>query len=88
MLPPSELNCIGARASGYLRDHHGVENLGTKTIPWIACAAMVYALIANLYPVSDWAYGKLPYVYLAYLAVVLLFFVFRSRPNTSALEKS
>lgn len=49
---------------------------------------MVYALIANLYPVSDWAYGKLPYVYLAYLAVVLLFFVFRSRPNTSALEKS
>lgn len=49
---------------------------------------MVYALIANLYPVPDGAYGKLPYVYLAYLAVVLLFFVFRSRPNTSALEKS
>lgn len=73
---------------GYLRDYHGVENLAMKAIPWIACAAMVFALVANLYPVPDGAYGKLPYVYLAYLAVVLLFFVFRSRPNISAREKS
>ena len=36
---------------GYLRDHHGVVNLATRTIPCIACLAMVYALVANLYPV-------------------------------------
>jgi amino acid transporter len=70
---------------GYLRDHHGVENIATKTIPWIACAAMVFALVANLYPVPEGAYGKLPYVYLAYLAVVLLLFVSRSRPKISAM---
>jgi len=33
-------------------------------------------------------YGKLPYVYLAYLAAVLLLFVFRSRPKTSLQEGS
>ena len=68
---------------GYLRDHHGVENLSTKTIPWLAFIAMVLTLAANLYPVPEGAYGKLPYIYLAYLAAVLLLFVFRSRPKTS-----
>ena len=64
---------------GYLRDHHGVVNLATKTIPWLAFIAMVLALVANLYPVPEGVYGKLPYIFLAYLAVVLLLFVFRSR---------
>ncbi len=73
---------------GYLRDHHGVVNSATKTIPWIAFAAMVYALIANLYPVPEGVYGKLPFVYLAYLAVVLLLFVFRPRPKTSPQEET
>lgn len=72
---------------GYLRDHHGVENLATKTIPWIAFAAMVFALIANLYPIPESAYGKLPYIYLAYLTVVLLLFVFRSRAKISQREE-
>jgi amino acid transporter len=67
----------------YLREHHGVENLATKTIPWIAFAAMIFALVANLYPIPDGAYGKLPYIYLAYLIAVLLVFTYRSRrrPN-------
>jgi amino acid transporter len=73
---------------GYLRDHHGVVNIATKTIPWIACAAMVYALVANIYPVPEGVYGKLPFVYLAYLAVVLLLFVFRPRAKTAAQEET
>jgi amino acid transporter len=73
---------------GYLRDHHGVVNAATKTIPWIACIAVAFALVANLYPVPEGAYGKLPYIFLAYLAAVLLLFVFRSRAKTSAGEES
>jgi amino acid transporter len=73
---------------GYLRDHHGVVNAATKTIPWIAFLAMVYALIANIYPVPEGVYGKLPFVFLAYLAIVLLFFVFRPRVKTSVAEES
>lgn len=69
---------------GYLRDQHGVENAATKTIPWIAFAAMLFALVANLYPVPEGAYGKLPYIYLAYLAIVLAWFVFRSRSKRAA----
>jgi amino acid transporter len=53
--------------SGYLRDYHGVSNVTTKTIPYAECAAMVYALVANLYPVTHDVYGKLPYVFLTYL---------------------
>jgi amino acid transporter len=73
---------------GYLRDHHGVVNLATKTIPYIACLAMVYAVIANLYPAQEGVYGRLPYVYLAYLAAVLLLFVFRKRAKPSVMEGS
>jgi amino acid transporter len=73
---------------GYLRDHHGVVNAATRTIPWIACAAMVYAFVANLYPLQKGAYGKLPYVFITYLAVVLLFFVFRPGTKSSVPEES
>jgi amino acid transporter len=73
---------------GYLRDHHGVVNFATKTIPWIACAAMVYAFVANLYPAQEGAYGKLPYVFLAYLATVLALSVFRPRAKIPVQEES
>jgi hypothetical protein len=33
-------------------------------------------------------YGKLPYVFLAYLAVVLVLFVFRPRPKPAVQEES
>ena len=75
----SAMAWCASRFRGYLRDHHGVVNSATRTIPWIAFVAMVFALVANLYPVPEGAYGKLPYIYLAYLAGVLLFFAFRSR---------
>lgn len=72
----------------YLRDHHGIVNMATRTIPWIAFGTMMFALIANLYPVPEGAYGKLPYIYLAYIAGVLLLFGFRSRPKVSVQEGS
>jgi amino acid transporter len=34
----------------YLRDHHGVVNAATRTIPWIGAITMVLALGANLDP--------------------------------------
>jgi amino acid transporter len=68
----------------YLRDHHGVVNSATKTIPWLAVAAMVLALAGNLYPVPEGPYGKLPLIFLGYLAVVLLWFLIHSRSKTAA----
>jgi hypothetical protein len=70
----------------YLRDHHGVVNTATKTIPWLAVTAMLLALAGNLYPVPEGPYGKLPYIYLAYLAAVLLWFLLsssRAKPTPS-----
>jgi hypothetical protein len=36
-------------------------------------------LVGNLYPVPEGPYGKLPYVYLAYLMAGLLWFALRGR---------
>jgi amino acid transporter len=69
---------------GYLRDHHGVVNAATKTIPWLGFIAMVLALVGNLYPVPTGPYGRLPYIYLGYLAAVLLWFVVHSRGKTAS----
>ena len=62
----------------YLRDR-GVFRQGAQIIPWLACAAMVFALAGNLYPLPEGPYGKLPYIYLAYLATGLLWFALRGR---------
>jgi amino acid transporter len=73
---------------GYLRDHHGVLNWATRTIPWLAFAAMVFALVGNLYPVPEGPYGKLPYIYLAYLVVTIGFFAVRGRNKGYAHEEA
>jgi len=62
----------------YLREH-GVFRAGAQIVPWLAGAAMLLALVGNLYPVPEGPYGKLPYVYLTYLTAGLLWFVFRKR---------
>jgi len=62
----------------YLRDHR-VFRRGAQIVPWLAGAAMLLALVGNLYPVPEGPYGKLPYVYLAYLMAGLLWFAFRGR---------
>ena len=68
----------------YLRDH-GLLRPGAQIVPWLAGLAMLLALVGNLYPVPEGPYGKLPFIYLAYLSAGLLWFVFRARSKTSAL---
>jgi amino acid transporter len=62
----------------YLRNR-GVFRPGMQIIPWLACFAMLLALAGNLYPVPEGPYGKLPYIYLAYLAAGLLWFFWNTR---------
>jgi len=71
----------------YLRDH-GVFRAGAQIVPWLAGAAMLLALVGNLYPVPEGPYGKLPYVYLAYLTAGLLWFAIRGRNKKAALVES
>jgi amino acid transporter len=68
----------------YLRDH-GVFHQGAQIIPWLAFVAMLAALVGNLYPVPEGPYGKLPYIYLAYLSAGMLWFFWPGR--TQAAEK-
>jgi len=48
----------------------------------------VLALAGNLYPVPEGPYGKLPLIFLGYLAVVLLWFLVHSRSKTTARSES
>jgi amino acid transporter len=72
----------------YLRKHQAFRP-GAQVIPWFAFAAMLLALVGNLYPVPEGPYGKLPYIYLAYLAAGLLWFFWNRRGGkTRALAES
>ena len=71
----------------YLRDHK-VFRPGAQIVPWLAGAAMLLALVGNLYPVPEGPYGKLPYVYLAYLLAGLLWFVIRGHRKETAPTES
>jgi amino acid transporter len=66
----------------YLRDH-GAFRPSARILSWLATAAMFLALVGNLYPVPEGPYGKLPLIYLAYLALGLAWF-FASRRNRAA----
>ena len=63
---------------------HNAYHPGAQIIPWLACAAMLLALIGNLYPVPEGPYGKLPYIYLAYLVGGLTWFFWRARHQEPA----
>ena len=76
------LVCVGL--PHYLRTHE-VFRPGAQIIPWLAGLAMLLALVGNLYPMPEGPYGKLPYVYLAYLTAGLLWFAFRARNKQTAL---
>src|SRR6202522_1851705 len=68
----------------YLRVR-GVVRPGAQIVSWLAGAAMLLALVGNFYPVPEGPYGKLPYIYLAYLAAGLLWFAIRSRSKNAPL---
>ena len=68
----------------YLRAH-GAFRPAARVVSVLACAAMLLALIGNLYPVPEGPYGKLPYIYLAYLAAGLLVFLLHGRNKPPVL---
>jgi amino acid transporter len=74
----------------YLRAH-GAYRPGAQIIPWLAFTAMLFALVGNLYPVPEGPYGKLPYIYLAYLCAGMLWFLLqrlqRRREDGPSAEK-
>ncbi len=67
----------------YLRDHD-VFRPSARVISALAGIAMLLALVGNLYPVPEGPYGKLPYVYLAYLTLGMLWFVASGRKGARA----
>ena len=68
----------------YLRQH-GAFTSGAQIVPGLAAAAMLLALVGNLYPVPEGPYGKLPYIYLVYLIAGLGWFMVRARSKKAAL---
>jgi amino acid transporter len=62
----------------YLRAH-GALRAGSRTLSALACAAMLLALVGNLYPVPEGPYGKLPFIFLAYLAAGIVWFLASGR---------
>jgi hypothetical protein len=46
------------------------------------------ALVGNLYPVPVGPYGKLPYIYLVYLAAGMLWFFFSARNPKPLMAES
>jgi amino acid transporter len=71
----------------YLRDH-GAYRPGAQIIPWVTFTAMLLALIGNLYPIPEGPYGKLPFIYLAYLCAGMVWFLMqRRREEAPAAEK-
>jgi amino acid transporter len=79
------LGCIAL--PGYLRQH-GAYRPGMQIIPWLAFTAMVLALIGNLYPVPEGPYGKMPYIYLGYLCVGLLWYLLQRHSKKAMLGNS
>ena len=70
----------------YLRNH-GAFRPGAQIIPWLTFFVMLLALAGNLYPVPEGAYGKLPLIFLAYLALGLVWFLWSSRKNSADLAE-
>lgn len=71
----------------YLRQQ-GTSRPGASVVAWLAATAMLLALIGNFYPVPEGPYGKLPYIYFAYLACGLLWFGLRARGKGAPVTES
>jgi amino acid transporter len=70
----------------YLRDHGAARPIA-RAMSLLAFFAMLLALIGNLYPVPEGPYGRLPYIYLVYLAAGLFWFAFANRGRKSPPAK-
>ncbi len=70
----------------FLTDH-GHVRLPIRILSWLACTAMLLALVGNLYPVPEGPYGKLPYIYLVYLAAGMIWFLWNARNKRIRLPK-
>jgi amino acid transporter len=70
----------------YLRQHDAARSRD-RLISVVAALAMLLALLGNLYPIPDGPYGKLPYFYLAYLVMGLLWFAWHSRLRKSEIAE-
>src|ERR1700689_4099589 len=70
----------------YLRQHDAFTS-GAQIVPWLAAAAMLLALVGNLYPVQTGPEGKLPYIYLVYLFAGLGWFLIRARGKRNSLAE-
>ena len=79
------LVCVGLPR--YERQY-GAFSPGAQILPWVTATAMLLALIGNLYPVPEGPYGKLPFIYLAYLTAGLAWFAVRTRSKRAALAES
>ena len=77
------LVCLALPA--YLRKHNAL-NASARLVSVLAAVAMLLALVGNLYPVPEGPYGKLPYIYLAYLILGLGWFFARVRSRKPALS--
>jgi amino acid transporter len=69
---------VAAALPGYLR-RHGALRVSSRIISVVACVAMLLALVGNLYPIPTGPYGKLPYIYLGYLILGMLWFALTGR---------
>lgn len=67
----------------YLRQHRAAQ-AGSQIISALAVTAMALALVGNLFPVPEGPYGKLPFIYLAYLISGLGWFAVRARSKKPA----
>jgi amino acid transporter len=70
----------------YLREH-GTSGFTVRIVSLLAFAAMLLALVGNLYPVPEGTYGELPYIFLAYLSAGLLWHAVGARGDKSALRQ-
>jgi amino acid transporter len=70
----------------YLRIHNDFRP-GAQIVPWLAFLAMLLALVGNLYPVPEGAYGKLPYIFLGYLGLGLAWFFWNGKSKKAALAE-
>lgn len=67
----------------YLNQHKAHDRTA-QIVSVVATLAMLLALVGNLYPVPEGPYGKLPYIFLAYLIASWGWFALRSRTKRAS----